>query len=46
MVEVEHLFTEVAVLAVTGHTTLGEVTRYTQAASQERLYASAMDKLT
>lgn len=37
--------TDNEIMAVTGHTTLSEVTRYTRAANQERMNQSAMDKL-
>lgn len=38
--------TDKEIMAVTGHTTLQEVTRYTRAASQERLNQAAMDKVS
>lgn len=37
---------EKQIAAVTGHTTLKEVARYTRAANQERLAADAVDMLT
>ena len=38
--------TEKEIAAVTGHTTLKEVARYTRAADQKRLAAGAVAKLT
>jgi integrase len=38
--------TEKQIAAVTGHTTLKEVARYTRAANQERLAADAVARLT
>ena len=38
--------TEKEIAAITGHTTLKEVARYTRAADQKRLAAGALDKLT
>jgi integrase len=37
--------TDKEIMSITGHTTMQEVTRYTKAASQKRLAASATDKM-